>query len=66
MRKVSYKRLWKLLIDKEINKTTLAQMSGISGSSVTRLAKNETVNLEILIKVCNALDCEIEDIMELV
>jgi len=41
-------------------------MAGISGSSVTRLAKNETVNLEILIKVCNALDCEIEDIMELV
>ena len=66
MRKASYKRLWKLLIDKDMNKKMLAEAANISLSSLSKLAKNETVNVEILIKICNALNCEMQDIMELV
>jgi DNA-binding Xre family transcriptional regulator len=65
LRKASYKKLWKLLIDKDMNKKMLAEAAGISHSSLTKLAKGETVNVEILIKICNALECEIGDIMEL-
>ena len=66
MRKASYKRLWKLLIDRDMNKKMLAEAANISLSSLSKLAKNETVNVEILIKICNALDCEMGDIMELI
>jgi DNA-binding Xre family transcriptional regulator len=66
LRKASYKKLWKLLIDKDMNKKMLAEAAGISLSSLSKLAKGETVNVEILIKICNALDCEMGDIMELV
>ena len=64
--KVSYKKLWKLLIDKEINKKTLAQMANISGSTLTKLAKGESVNMEILVRICAALDCDLHDIVEIV
>ena len=66
MRKANYKRLWKLLIDKDMNKKMLAEAAHISMSSISKLAKGKSVNVEILIKVCNALDCEIGDIMELI
>jgi len=66
MRKISYKKLWKLLIDKEMNKTELAEQANISCSTITRLAKGESVTLEVIVKLCNALDCEIQDIIELV
>ena len=66
MRKASYKKLWKLLIDRDMNKRMLAEASNISLSSLTKLGKGESVNVEILIKICNALECEMCDIMELV
>jgi len=64
--KVSYKRLWKLLIDKEINKKTLAAMANISGSTLTKLAKGESVNMEMLVRICAALKCDLHDIVEIV
>ena len=62
---VSYKRLWKLLIDKDLKKKDLVQLADISGYTINRLTKNENVNTETLVKVCNALNCSIEDIMEI-
>lgn len=62
---ISYKPLWKLLIDKEIKKTELSQMAGISMTSMAKLAKNENVNTDILIKVCLALNCQLSDIAEI-
>jgi len=66
LRKASYKKLWKLLIDRDMNKKMLAEAANISLSSLSKLAKCETVNVEILIKICNALECEMQDIMELI
>ena len=66
MRKASYKRLWKLLIDKEMNKKTLAELSGLSPSSLAKMGREETITVETLVKICNALDCDLTDIMELV
>ena len=63
--KVSYKKLWKLLIDKEINKKTLAQMANISSSTLTKLSKGESVNMEILVRICSALKCDLHDIVEI-
>lgn len=62
---VSYKRLWKLLIDKDMNKTQLRKKAGISTSALAKLGKNENVSTEILVKICQALDCDISDIVEL-
>lgn len=62
---ISYKKLWKLLIDKDMKKKDLQQVAGISSASVTKLSKNENVNTEILQKICIALNCDISDIMEM-
>lgn len=64
--KISYKKLWKLLIDKEINKKALAQMANISGSTLTKLSKGECVNTDMLVRICTALKCDLHDIVELV
>lgn len=61
---VSYKKLWKLLIDKDMKKKDLQLISGISWSSVTKLSKGETVSMDVLMKVCGALSCDIGDVME--
>lgn len=63
---VSYKRLWKLLIDKDMKKKDLCAKAGISSASVTKMGKNGHVTTEILLKICTALDCQIEDIMEFI
>lgn len=63
---VSYNKLWKLLIDKNLKKKELAEMAGISNSLIAKLRKNENVTVEVLVKICSALDCEINDIMEIV
>lgn len=63
---ISYKKLWKLLIDRDMKKKDLREASGISTASMAKLGKNENVNTEILIKVCKALNCDISDIMEIV
>jgi len=62
----SYKRLFKLLIDREMKKQELCELSGVSSTSLAKLAKGENVNADILVKICGALDCRIEDIMEIV
>lgn len=63
---VSYKRLWKLLIDKDMKKKDLCEKAGISAASVTKLGRNGHVTTEILLKICTALECNIEDIMEVI
>jgi len=64
--KVSYKKLWKLLIDKDMKKKDLCAMAGISPASVTKMGKNGHVTTDILQRICIALDCQIGDIMELI
>lgn len=63
---VSYKKLWKLLIDREMKKKDLQAQAGISPSSVTKLSRNDNVSMDVLIKVCMALNVDFGDIMELV
>ena len=63
---ISYKKLWKLLIDRDMLKKDLASIADISSTSIAKLSKNENVNTEILRKICSALDCDISDIMEMV
>ena len=62
---VSYKKLWKLLIDKDLKKKDLCKKAGISPASVTKMGRNGHVTTEILVKICAALDCGIEDIIEI-
>jgi putative transcriptional regulator len=63
---ISYKKLWKLLIDRDMKKKDLIAKSGISQSSVTKLGHNESVSTDIIVKICTALECDLTDIMELV
>lgn len=63
---VSYKKLWKMLIDKDMKKKDLQAAAEISWASVTKLSKGETVSMEVLMKVCKALNCNIGDIMDLI
>ena len=63
---VCYKKLWKLLIDRNMNKTDLRTASGITTTALAKLGRNENVNTEVLAKICKTLDCKIEDIMEMV
>jgi putative transcriptional regulator len=63
---VSYKKLWKLLIDKEMNKSDLQEKAGISWTSVTKMSKNKNVSMEVLKKVCKALSCNVGDIMDII
>lgn len=63
---ISYKKLWKLLIDKDMRKKDLQKAAGISSASITKLGKNENVNTEIIAKICVALQCDVSDIMEMV
>ncbi len=63
---ISYKKLWKLLIDKDMKKKDLQKAAGVSAASITKLAKNEHVNTEIIEKICIALQCDVSDIMEMV
>lgn len=63
---LSYKKLWKLLIDKEMKKKDLCAKAGISPASVSKMGKNGHVTTEILLKICTALDCQVEDIVEII
>lgn len=63
---ISYKKLWKLLIDKDMKKKDLRAAAGISWASVTKLSKNQAVTLEVLMKICKTLHCDIGDIMEFI
>ncbi|MCD8148466.1 MAG: helix-turn-helix transcriptional regulator [Lachnospiraceae bacterium] len=61
---VSYDKLWKMLIDKRMNRTELKDEAGVSFNVVAKLGKGETVSLDSLYKICKALNCDIGDIME--
>lgn len=61
---VNYDRLWKLLIDKKMNRTDLKEAAGISFNVLARLGKGEAVSMETLQKICHALDCNVSDIFE--
>ena len=63
---VSYKKLWKLLIDKDMKKKDLRMATGMTTTALAKLGKNEHVNTEILAKICKVLECNIEDIVEVV
>lgn len=63
---ISYKKLWKLLIDKDMMKKDLRVAAGLSTNVIAKLGKNQDVSTEALRKICTALNCDITDIMELV
>lgn len=63
---ISYKKLWKLLIDKEMTAVELRQVTGIAPNTMTKLRKDEEVSLSVLVKICTVLDVNIGDIMDLV
>lgn len=63
---VSYKRLWKLLIDKDMKKKDLVKAAHISTYTINKLNRGDNVNTDTLVKICSALHCSIEDIMEVI
>jgi DNA-binding Xre family transcriptional regulator len=56
--------LWKLLIDREIKRKELSRMAGVGGSTLTKMSKNENVNVDILVRICSALNCDLRDVAE--
>ena len=65
MARISYNKLWKLLIDKEMNKQDLKEASGISAATVAKLGRGDNLTTDVLVKICSAIDCDITEIMEL-
>lgn len=63
---VSYKKLWKILIDRDMKKQDLQSAAGVSWGVITKLSKGETVSMDVLIRICKVLRCDIGDIMELI
>ena len=61
---VSYNKLWKLLIDKNMKKKDLCRAAGVSHASIAKLGKSENITTDVLVKICKALNCDIGDIME--
>ncbi|HFI0093606.1 TPA: helix-turn-helix domain-containing protein [Streptococcus suis] len=64
MLRISYNKLWKMLIDKNMNKQDLKNATGISSASIAKLGKGENITTDILLKICNALNCDLHDIVE--
>ena len=65
MRLISYNRLFKLMIDKGIKKTELAKMADISQTTLAKLSKNQYVSMDVLVRICDSLDCTFDEIIEL-
>lgn len=63
---VSYKKLWKLLIDKDMMKKELAQKANVSNYTLAKMNKGDNVTTDVLVRICKALECNLDDIMELV
>ena len=63
---ISYNKLWKLLIDHNMNRSDLGKAAKMSPNTIARLGKNETVSLDVLIRICHVLHCDIGDIVEVV
>ncbi len=66
MRVISYDPLWKKLVDAKVNRTELAEKAGFSRGTITKMGKNEAVGLDVIVKICNYLDCVIEDVVSIV
>ncbi|WP_298648155.1 helix-turn-helix transcriptional regulator [uncultured Granulicatella sp.] len=64
MKKISYNKLWKLLIDKNMYRKDLQELAGISAASIAKLGKGGNITTDVLLKICEALDCNVEDIIE--
>ena len=62
---ISYKKLWKLLIDRDMKKKELAEKAGISSTSIAKMGRNENITMDVIVKICEALQCDIGDIVEL-
>ena len=62
---ISYNKLWKLLIDKKMTKTQLREQADIATSTLAKLSKDEQVSMDVLLKICSTLDCDISDILEI-
>lgn len=65
MRTISYDPLWKTLIDKKMNRKELVEKTGLAKGTITKMGKDESVTVEVLAKICNALDCDVYDILEI-
>ena len=63
---VTYKKLWKLLIDKDMKKKELASLAGINPTTISKMSRGENVNVDVLGKICSVLDCKLDDIMEFI
>ena len=63
---VSYNKLWKLMIDRGMNKTDLRELTGIGTNTLAKLSKNQAVSMEVLMKICNKLNCDISDVCEFI
>jgi len=63
---VNYDKLWKLLIDKKMNRTALKEAAGISFNVLAKMGKDEPISMESILKVCKALECDISDVMEVI
>ena len=63
---VSYKKLWKLLIDRDIKKKDLCAKAGVSPATITKMGRNGHVTTEVLVKICSVLNCTIDDIMDII
>lgn len=61
---ISYKKLWKMLIDKEMNKNDLHNLTGISKSTITKMSNEQYISLEVLERICSILNCNINDVIE--
>ena len=62
---ISYKKLWKLLIDKDMTKTQLREQADIATSTLAKLSKDEQVSMDVLLRICKTLDCGLDDIVEI-
>ncbi len=63
---ITYRRLWKVLIDKNMNKSDLIKIADLSTATVAKMSKNQFVSMEVIVKICKALGCEIQDVCEVV
>jgi DNA-binding Xre family transcriptional regulator len=63
---ISYNKLWKIMIDKKMKKGELKELTGIGFSTIAKLNRDEYVSMEVLVKICNALSCNIGDIVEII
>jgi len=65
-KRICYNKLWKLLIDKGMNRKDLKRVSGISTTSIAKMGKGENITTDVILKICTALDCGTDDIMEVI